>query len=324
MTTRNQLERLIAIHERLSSGLHYSLSELQDACERRSDQRPSVRTLYSDMDTLRSEPYNAPIPKHVRAEKPYYYEGSFSLFGVLNSNDAALANEAVALIRQMQTLPQFAGLEEVMLRFEQQPGVIGRTKESVVQFDQNSSYTGLKWLKPLYDAISTDCQVLIDYQDFSDQEFRFGVSPYLLKEYNNRWFIFGWVAERTVIYNLALDRIHDITPLPNLRRRPDHTDWAAEFADLIGATRSAEPVETLVLRVWLPRARYVETKPLHTSQQEVSRTDEYIDFIYQLRWNHELSARILELGPDAELLEPAHRRDELVKKIHLMNQRYKT
>ena len=324
MTTRNQLERLKTIHEKLSTGLHYSLSDLMDACQARSDDhvRPSEKTLYNDLKTLRGEPYNAPIPLRDRSGKPYFYERSFSLFEVLNPTDATLANEAVALIRQMSTLPQFAGFDEILLRFEQQPGVIGRAKESVVQFEQNLGYTGLKWLKPLYDAIRAGYPVLIEYRDFANNAFRFEVSPYLLKEYRDRWFIFGWVVERATIYNLALDRIEAVIPLPNKRVRPDQTDWETEFTDVVGTTRTAEPVETLVLRVWLPRARYIETKPMHQPQMIVNQTDTYLDFQYTLRWNPELSAKILELGPDAELLEPAHRRAELAEKARCVAARY--
>lgn len=323
MTTRNQLERLIAIHDRLITGLHYSLSELRDACERRTDQRPSVRTLLGDLETLRSEPYNAPIPKHIRNGKPYRYDGAFSLFGVLHPGDAALANEAVALVRQMQTLPQFAGLEAVMLKFEQQPGVIGKPRQSVVQFEQNERYQGLQWLQPLYQAMQDDRPVLVHYADFDQTPERFTLSPYLLKEYNNRWHVYGWANERNGLINIALDRISAVRVLTDLRRRPDTTDWDRYLADVIGFTRYADaPPETWVLRVWLPRARYVETKPLHPSQREVGRSATYVDFGYELRWNRELDARILELGPDAELLEPAHRRAAMASAVQRMGDRY--
>ncbi len=316
---KQYMDRLVAIHEKLSSGQHYTFEELQEACERKTDQSISDKTLYNDLKALRD--LDAPIPERDRSGRPYYYTSPFSLYGVLNPTDAALANEAVALLRQMQTLPQFVGLEEIRLRFEQQAGVIGKPQQGVVQFEQNEQYTGLRWLTPLYQAIQADNRVLIGYRDFKDQAFTFEVSPYLLKEYNNRWFIFGWVERKATIYNLALDRIQTITPLPTLRR-PDTTDWTTELAGVVGATRSLEPLETVVLRILLPRARYVETKPLHHNQQLLEQTRHHMDFSYQLRWNHELTARILELGPDAELISPAHRRTDLATLIQAMASSY--
>lgn len=324
LSTRNQLERLITLHELLSTGFHYSLDDFARACEKRlgDENKPSVRTLFNDLERLREE-YKAPLAPKNRQVKPYWYTRTdFSLYGVFNKEDAALANEATALLKQVSYLPQFAGLEDVFLKFKQRAGVVGKAETSVVQYEQNLKYKGLKWLNPLYDAIRADHMVLLDYTDFKGESFRFQVSPYLLKEYNNRWFIFGWVAEQATIYNLALDRIQSITSLPNLHRRPDDRDWDLEFAEVIGATRSREPVETLVLRVSHTRAPYIETKPLHHSQDPISQTDQHIDFQYQLRWNNELMARILELGPDAELLSPPHRRTEIAEKVQGMSARY--
>jgi len=325
LSTRNQLERLITIHEMLSKRLAYSLDDFARACEYKlgPENRPSTRTLYGDLERLRHE-FGAPLAHKNRNPKPYWYTADFSLYNVLNKEDAALANEAVALLKQVSHLPQFAGMEDVFLKFEQRAGEVGKAEKLVVQYEQNVEYVGLKWLKPLYDAIRAGCCVLIDYQDFTaDLPTRYEVSPYLLREYNNRWFLLGWAENWFVGRPFPLDRINDVKALPNLRCRPDKTDWSAEFADVVGVTRIAEnPVETLVLRVLLPRARYVETKPLHSSQQVIARTDTYLDFTYQLRWNNELMAQILGFGPDAELVSPENRRMALAQKVQQLARRY--
>jgi len=325
MTTRNQLKRLLAIHDKLSTNRHYSLNELQQACATATESAPpSERTLYNDLEYLRDH-YQAPISKGDRSGYPYRYtKPGFSLYAKLNPEDTALANEVTALLKQLSHLPQFSGLEDVFLKFEQRAGIVGRAEQAVMQFEQNPDYTGLRWLEPLYEAIRAEHPLLIDYCDFQDQRFRFEVSPYLLKEYTNRWYVFGWVSERSVIYNLALDRIEKLTPLPSKRQRPDQTDWTAEFADIIGVTRTQDPPETLVLRVYLLCAHYVRTKPLHPSQQLLTQTDTYVDFTYTLRWNYELMAQLLELGPDAELLEPLHRREQLAEKVRQLAARYNT
>ena len=318
---KRYMDRLIALHQKLSSGQHYTFEELRLDCESKTDQVIAERTLYNDLGELRE--LGAPIPNRNRSGRPYYYEKPFSLFGLLNPTDAALANEAVALIRQMQTLPQFAGLESVMLRFEQQAGVIGKPQQSVVQFEQNQRYKGLSWLPGLYKAIQDDKLVRIDYTEFGEPPVRYQVSPYLLKEFNNRWYVYGWIAELNGIRNLALDRIDGVKPYADLRRRPDHTDWDHYLADVVGVTYLAnQPVETAVLRVWLKRALYVDTKPIHSTQTVIHRTDDYLDFQYQLIWNNEFDAKILELGADAELLAPVAHRMRLAGVVRRMGERY--
>jgi predicted DNA-binding transcriptional regulator YafY len=318
---KHYMDRLLAIHEKLSTGQRYTFAELRAACERMTDQVLSEKTLYNDLGELRE--LGAPIPKRDRSGRPYYYEKPFSLYGILNPTDAALANEAVALIRQMQTLPQFAGLESVMLRFEQQAGVIGKPQQSVVQFEQNPQYKGLRWLPEFYKAIQDDKPVRVDYTEFGEPQTRYQLSPYLLKEFNNRWYVYGWIAELNGIRNLALDRIDAVKPYVDLCRRPDHTDWDTYLADVVGVTRFADlPIETWILRVWMKRALYVETKPIHSTQTVVNRTDDFLDFQYELIWNNEFDAKMLELGADAELLAPAHHRARLAGVVKRMGSRY--
>lgn len=320
---KNFMGRLVAIHELLSSGVHYSLEELQKACTRKTDKMTSVKTLYNDLRELK-DVYGAPIPEKDRSGKPYYYTESFSLFGVLNPNDASLANEAVALIRKMQTLPQFPGLEEVMLKFEQQPGVIGKPRQSVIQFETNEQYSGRHRLTNLYQAIQSDHPVALVYTDFGKATERYTFSPYLLKEYNNRWHVYGWANEKGKLLNLALDRIDSLVPLPELRRRPDTIDWDDYLADVIGFTRTeGEPLQPWLIRVWFPRAHYVLTKPLHGSQRVVQRTDSFVDLQFDLIWNREFEAALFELGPDAELLEPDAKRADFAEKVWRMAERYR-
>lgn len=325
MTTRNQLARIITIHELLTLGFHYSLKDLIRACEQKlgPEYKPSERTMYSDLDRLRNE-YNAPLAPKNRQLKPYWYTEDFSLYGVFTKEDAALANEATALLKQVSHLPQFAGLDDVFLKFEQRSTALGKTGKAVIQFEQNPGYTGLKWLTPLYESIQQDHSVLIDYQDFTaSKPTRYTVSPYLIREYNNRWFLMGWAEGWFAGRPFPLDRIQNVIKLPNIRRHPDITDWSSEFTDVVGVTRIAEnPVETLILRVQLPRAHYVRTKPLHRSQDLIAETATFLDFRYQLRWNNELVAKLLELGPNAELLSPDTRRAQLAAMVKAMAERY--
>lgn len=319
---KNYLARLQAIHERLSTGLHYSKDELLDAIEAKTDARPSDKTLYNDLRALKDE-YDAPILEGDRSGKPYYYTKSFSLFGVLNPTDASLANEAVALIRKMNTLPQFAGLDDVLLKFEQQPGVIGKPQKSVVHFEQNLGYSGLKWLSTIYHAIQENRQVRVVYTHFNKPPIKLDFSPYLLKEFNNRWHMYGYGAESEGLNSLALDRI-DSLKISDLLRRPDTTNWEEFLANVIGFTHYANmPLETWQLRVWLPRAYYLETKPLHNSQKIISKTDTYWDFQYQLQWNRELDSAILQLGADVEVLTPEKRRKALARTVRNMMERYR-
>jgi predicted DNA-binding transcriptional regulator YafY len=308
---RNKLGRLLVIHEKLSTQRKFTWEQLAQACQYHDLVRelPSRRTIIDDIQDLR-ETFCAPIPYR----KPqYYYETPFSLFEALNPKDASLIQEAVALFGQLSTLPQFAGLEDIFLKFEQRAGVVGAKKKPVVLFEQNLNYTGLHWLTPLYNAILHKQVLRIKYTNFHKEEFTFQIHPYLLRQFRQRWYVYGWSIQDSKLYNLALDRIQQVTILNETAFiESDITDWGKYFEPLIGVTmpENASAAKVLI-RVSKPRAYYLITKPLHSSQVIVTETENYTDFGYTLILNKELTAEILALGPDAAVLEPEALRSEI-------------
>ena len=321
--TKNQFERLLTIHNKLATGQRYTLTELRQACTT-PDGGPSERTLYNDLTQLRDS-YGAPIPVKDRSGRPYFYRPGthFSLHGALSPEDAALANEVSALLKQLAHLPQFSGLDDVFVKFGQRAGVVGKAETAVVQWEQNRRYTGQTWLTPLYEAIRQGQVLRVIYTEFDREPTVHQFTPYLLKEYNNRWHIYGWGQEAGRVLNLALDRITDLTHLPALCPRPNTIDWEAHLANVIGFTRTdGEMVQPFVVRVWFPRAHYLLTKPLHGSQTILDRTARYVDLQVNLLWNREFEAALFELGPDAELLKPADRRVVFAEKVRNLAGRY--
>jgi predicted DNA-binding transcriptional regulator YafY len=322
---RNKLGRLIVIHECLSTLKPHTWQQLAAACEYRDlvRERPCRRTVIDDIIDLR-EAFGAPIPRYCR--KGYHYERPFSLFEVLNPADAALLHEGLALMRQFSALPAFSGLEEVLRKFEERAGVVGTPRKPVVMFDQNEQYAGLGFLGVLYEAVRDTRVVRIQYRDFAGRSFWYHFSPYLLRQFNLRWYVFGTApTEGDRLLNLALDRIQTATPDPALSFRPNPgVDFGVYFQEFVGVTRPADQAADAVrLRVWKPRAFYVLTKPVHPSQEVLAETDETIDFGFRVLLNPELEARLLELGADAEVLAPEALRERMRVVVGGMGERYR-
>ena len=308
---RNKLGRLLVIHEKLATQRKFTWRQLADACQYHDLVResPSRRTIMDDIQDLR-ETFNAPIPMR---KSHYFYEKPFSLFEALNPKDASLIQEAIALFSQLSTLPQFAGLEDVFFKFEQRAGVMEIKQKPVVLFEQNLNYTGLQWLTPLYHALVSKQVLQVRYMTFSNEDFTFEIHPYLLRQFRQRWYLYGWSVAENKLYNLALDRIKHVYGLEKVEfKESTITDWSQYFEPLIGVTRpeNSVPVDVLI-RVKKPRAFYLTTKPLHSSQIIIIETEGFIEFQYALILNQELTAEILSLGPDAAVIEPKALRKEI-------------
>ncbi len=314
---KNQFKRLELLHGLLSKKQPVRWSEI-DVLYKQHDIIVDKKTIYNDLEALK-ELFQAPIEKE---KTKFFYAKEFSLYELFNVDDVQLASELTALFEQFAHFPQFKGLEEVQLKLKAR-----NTTESslqVVSFEQNDDYRGLKRLDELYEAIKSHKTLKIYYKDFDKMPFEYSISPYMLKEYHNRWHIYGYEHKKHEIYNLALDRIESIQSSDFSYRKQQPSDLAF-LNDIIGFTYFRDAiVETIKIKVELPRAHYVRTKPLHHSQREVieESTDKYLVFTYQLRFNNELLAKLLEFGKDLEVIEPIHLREKMIAQVRMMAHKY--
>jgi predicted DNA-binding transcriptional regulator YafY len=134
----------------------------------------------------------------------------------------------------------------------------------------------------------------------------FTFHPYALKEFNNRWFIFGRRGKKD-IENLALDRIVDLSEAPEIPYLED-PDFVPEvwFADMVGVTkfRSDKP-ERVVIWASPGDAPYIRTKPFHPSQRILElREDCSMVFELNIIINRELVRLILGYAEGLKVLTP--------------------
>lgn len=179
-----------------------------------------------------------------------------------------------------------------------------------ISFDTDGSFTGLKYLRPIMNAIQSKQKVNFSYQKFSgdkpDEVINF--CPLLLREYLGRWYMAGTFADYTKMFTYGLDRITSIevnsqTFIPTLAFP------AKKFDSVVGIAIS-EP-ETIEFALTASQAKYLKTLPLHKSQQIISETLDEVIFRLEVAPNYELVQRILMLGSEVRVLKPDH----LVKQV---------
>ena len=143
------------------------------------------------------------------------------------------------------------------------------------------------------------------------------IHPYHVKQYNNRWFLFGLeqspYGDR--IANRPLDRIEKFS-IANVSFIPNtNIDFSTRFDDVIGVTIPDNNVkkETIVLKFDIDRFPYVVSKPIHHSQIVVSEEECIIQI--EVRPNKEFESVIFSYFPDVEVLAPALLREEFKEKI---------
>lgn len=297
----------------------WTLEDLIDACSDAlyeytgKDELVSRRTVQMDIQRMRSSELGYEAPIEVYDRKYYRYsDPEFSITDTpLSAADIQQMSEAVSMLKQLSGFKGFAGMEDIVGRLQDHVSAVRKEREAAIYFESNDRLRGLHHLTPLYEAIVSKTPVRITYQSFKARKPSVMVfSPYILKEYRNRWFVFGEGTQHSYVANLALDRIQFVEPAPagTVFKEDPAFNPETYFRNLIGVTKiPGKSDRESVVRFWASpgRAPYIETKPLHPSQMVAERRDDgSIIFQMTVCHNMELENALLEFAEDVKVLQP--------------------
>ena len=280
----------------------------------------STRTIRRDLQLMRSGKLGYYAPIVVKDKKYYTYDDpDFSITKLpLSKADLSALSSALDIIRHYGTFTGMAGQEDIITRM-QDAVQCQESHSRVVYLETNDKLTGLNFLGVLYDHIIKKNPLAIRYHSFtSKNETVKHLSPYILKEFNNRWFLFGYSPVSGRVLTLALDRIISVADdkenafVENTFFNPD-----TFFSEMVGVTRSVkDKCQQILIKVDKETAPFIVTKPLHGTQQVI---EEYADgstlFSYEMIHNLELERLLLGFGSHLEVVEPAALRDEIAKQM---------
>ncbi|WP_294333877.1 WYL domain-containing protein [uncultured Chryseobacterium sp.] len=263
----------------------------------------SRRQILADINFMRSEAgFDAPIESYKDGKK-VFYRYSNPKFSILKSplspSELNSLNEAIETLSRINNLPGFDWV--IAMQTKLNSGIIQyKNQRQIISFEDNEFLKGIDFLNPLYQNIINNQSLDIKYKSFiSDQEKVLVVSPYYLKQYNNRWFLFGYNNHLNKIQNLALDRIINIKP-SKAEYKICEINFDEYFSDIIGVSNeeSKEPVD-ITIELSENIIPYINSKPLHGSQRIIGNV-----LYLKVKLNYELESLILSYGENMYILQP--------------------
>lgn len=321
-TNKNAVIRYHALDRCLSNFYkRYTIDDLIDACNDALAEIDPVTTgvqrrqIFNDIKFMEAEAgYAAPIERIRDGQKTYYRyaDPHYSIRKQpINATEAQQLTDAITMLSRFKGLPNFEWMEEVIGKLES-TFEINHSSTAVVGFDQNIDLQGLKFFTPIFNAIIAHKLLRIKYKPFGKPAQNFTLSPYYLKQYNNRWFLFGWCEEWDKLYNLPLDRINTIKELKGAYRENADIDFAEYFDDIVGVTHPENSKEvTVTLQVEEDFIGYLWTKPIHWSLKK--RPDNI--FTLKVIPNYELETYLFSHSDKIKILSPDSLREAIQKRI---------
>ena len=174
--------------------------------------------------------------------------------------------------------------------------------------------SGQKFLAPILEAMRENRVLKMTYHSFGKSEpYTFSVEPYCVKLFEQRWYMLG-MSDKLRIH--ALDRIKALEQTESTFKLPKDFDAEKLFADHYGVIINDDDfeVEPVALKVDSRQSKYLRTLPLHHSQVEVERTDNYSIFEYQLCPSFDFQKELLSMGDSVGVLAPVLLKDILREK----------
>ena len=328
MTRYALIDRMLANRNRA-----YSIQDITDALNERLPEfgqtAVSKRCVEKDLNYLAYDsPFEVEIEEYWidaadKNDRPYrkrcirYADPTFSIFKPKLTDD-----EKTVLSTALDTLGSFDGLDNFEWLNDLKNRLNYGEHEPVISLSKNL-LTNSTLIARLFTKIRLKQPVNLQYHKFYDEEIRrVSVSPYLLKEYNNRWYLIASASDTGRVLTFALDRVNDISTDYRANYSPAPEDLQERYEEIIGVTYNEGcPLQKIVFWVSDDSKDYIATKPVHGSQKTLKGgMDAQLRSAYPLlkggrffqiecRQNYELVRELTSFGKELIVISPQQIKD---------------
>lgn len=316
-----------------NTGRKYFIEDLIEECNKSLydfsgvDAAISRRQVFDDIKFMESQQgWSIDLERHKDGRRLYYRyaDTSFSINNqLLNEDEELKLREVLLTLTRFKGMPQFEWIDEMLVRIESS-FTLRTEAEKFIEFDQNKYLKGLEFFTDFFNGIIYQKPIELKYKGFRQlKSATMLFHPYYLKQFNNRWFVFGRVGDNDAITNIALDRVQSIKEDKKPYIANDLVDFKEFFDDVIGVSvpLGKEPVKVLI-GVSKELFPYIETKPLHGSQKVKKKTTDQVVIEITVIENYELVSMLLSFGEAVRVLAPESLVEVIKSKAERIKEKY--
>lgn len=281
MSKHSEIRRYFLVIEKIRYGRYPSFKDIKEFLYNHGFQIAD-RTLQRDIEQIRYD-FGVEITYN-RAKNGYWIdpEGSINLESFFHFME--IVNTAHLLTESLQ-----------------------ESKDALrhISFGTGGGMQGIDNVKPLLSAIRT-CKIIqfSHYNFATEKTTHYVVKPYLLREYQNRWYVVGIAENVKELRIFGIDRISDLKVTTKTFKRNTALNPAALFEQTIGLVFSCNSLQEVVLSFTPIQGKYVKTLPWHASQKILIDDDTECRVSLRVIPNFELTQEILKHGASVKVIKP--------------------
>ena len=290
-----------------------TMEEIIDACREKLDFEPSTETIQKDIANMKlphPDGFDAPI-KFNRGKGGYEYtDPNFSITGVsLRYEELEVIQEALEMVRAIggsRISDKFNHAMEKLLSATLESGVREEDRLPVLQTMTPPRSRGFEHFDLFYKACRE--RIPLSFVHFSYKKRKFGhtlIHPFLIKEFENRWYVIGYSEAHNAIRTFGMDRISEPFMIKKKFQRCSVSEMKAYLNDVYGVFPIRDTVkQKVVIRVSELETHYFLAYPLHESQSIQKDSDGTSTITFELIPSLELARYFLSKGYHVSIMEP--------------------
>lgn len=283
------------------------------------DKDVSDATLRNDLDEIRIRAAEY-FEESTKGKKKVfrYNDRTFSIYKInmLDPEDYDYLQQAIRLLGQVKGFAISEELKAVLIKLKDVAPI--RNNKPAILFDGPERFEGIDILQEVFEAINKEQVIGFKYQPFTAPEpYEVILHPYMLRQYNNRWFLVGYDEDKSEVRLYPLDRFKS-RPKDRSKysfKAPEtiHFDPNSYFEHVVGVTIDRKaPLEEIHLKFSAARAPYIFTKAIHKSQQLINTyQDGSVLLKLHLKINKELLGLLLGFGSDVQVMKPVSLKEQI-------------
>jgi predicted DNA-binding transcriptional regulator YafY len=315
--------RYLLINRELRRKSRVKTSDIRESIINELGFKISSRQVEKDIAAMRDDSflqYYAPI-EYDKREKAYYYtDRDFSIerFQLKEEEILALKFHA-ATLNQYRDYSLFKDFSSALKKVVEMVSINSRIRAEtnsrlIIQTDNATEIIGIEYLAEIAAAIDRRVKVAIGYKKFEDEKEKERViSPYLLKEYKNRWYVIGKLDNQKNISTFALDRVTYLRVLEIDYAIDPGFDAENYFQHSFGITRSDSKPEKIALMFTPSQGNYIKTLKVHPSQNIISDTKKGLKIEILVSPCYELYEFIISQGANVKVISPKWLKTKIIQ-----------
>jgi len=184
---------------------------------------------------------------------------------------------------------------------------LSESKETLnyILFENQGNLKGLEHLKTLLQAIKEKRIITFSHYNFSTEKTKeYSIEPYLLREYQDRWYIVGIETESKTDRTFGVDRISELRITDKIFKPDKEIDVIHLFDDIIGVFYSNDSAEKVILSFTHTQGKYIKSLPMHKSQKIIVDNENELRVELTIIPNYEFIQKILMHNSNIKVIEP--------------------